>query len=87
MLAFAVALPLAACQTSPGPVNLADPTAAQANAADIGSLSTVIQQSPEDPLAYNVRGTAYGQAGKPKEAKPAVIVLAVLFAVKFVLTG
>jgi tetratricopeptide (TPR) repeat protein len=65
----ALSLALAACATSQSVVNPADPNAAQATAADIGSLSTVIQQNPSDPVPYNVRGTAYGQVGKTKEAK------------------
>jgi len=36
--------------------------------ANIGSLSAVIAQNPSDANAYNVRGTAYGRAGKLREA-------------------
>ena len=32
------------------------------------SLTSVVEQNPGDPGAYNVRGTAYGKAGKLKEA-------------------
>ncbi len=36
--------------------------------ANIGSLTTVIARNPNDANGYNVRGTAYGQAGKLREA-------------------
>jgi tetratricopeptide (TPR) repeat protein len=39
-----------------------------ASAANIESLTAVIQSNPRDPGAYNVRGTAYAQAGRYKEA-------------------
>ena len=35
---------------------------------NISSLSAVVSQNPSDANGYNVRGTAYGKAGKYKEA-------------------
>ena len=35
---------------------------------NISSLSSVIERNPNSPEAYNVRGSAYGRAGKYSEA-------------------
>src|SRR5690606_28152292 len=35
---------------------------------NISSLSSVVSQNPSDASAYNVRGTAYGKAGKLRQA-------------------
>ena len=59
----AAAVALAGCQTTPQ-VTSKDYDKNNASAVNIGSLSTVIAQSPGDANAYNVRGTAYGKAGK-----------------------
>src|SRR3979490_1532803 len=60
----------AGCQTQPSnfgkPDDMVDPGAG--SQANIGSLSAVIAQNPSDANAYNVRGTAYGRAGKLREA-------------------
>jgi regulator of sirC expression with transglutaminase-like and TPR domain len=42
--------------------------AAAGSEVNIASLSAVVQQNPQDASAYNVRGTAYGRAGKYREA-------------------
>jgi AGZA family xanthine/uracil permease-like MFS transporter len=64
---------------------------------DITEYAPAVVTAITMPLTYSIAtGIGLGfityvlaklVAGKPKEAKPAVIVLAVLFAVKFVLTG
>ena len=60
----------AGCQTQPTNFgkseDIVDPAAG--SQANIGSLSAVIAQNPNDANAYNVRGTAYGRAGKLREA-------------------
>ncbi|MCB1488301.1 MAG: tetratricopeptide repeat protein, partial [Bauldia sp.] len=58
----------AGCQTSPTAFTSADIDPATGSAVNIGSLSTVISQNPQDANGYNVRGTAYGKAGKLREA-------------------
>src|SRR5690606_37968010 len=42
--------------------------AAQGSEENIASLTAVIERSPSDADAYNVRGTAYGRAGRNREA-------------------
>ena len=37
---------------------------AQGSYENIGSLTQVVNANPRDPEAYNVRGSAYGRAGK-----------------------
>ena len=67
-LALALALPLAACQTGglPNlPVSIDPSTASESN---IESLSAVIAREPSNPEAYNVRGSAYGRAGRYDDA-------------------
>src|SRR5215472_13844141 len=36
--------------------------------ANIASLTEVVQRNPNDPQAYNMRGTIFGQAGRREEA-------------------
>ena len=70
-LAFAtamVALLAAGCTTDQSTFNKAVIDPAAGSEANIGSLTTVIQRNPSDANGYNVRGTAFGQAGKLKEA-------------------
>jgi tetratricopeptide (TPR) repeat protein len=70
LAAMAALFVAAGCQTQPSnfgkPDDMVDPAAG--SQANIGSLSSVIAQNPNDANAYNVRGTAYGRAGKLKEA-------------------
>jgi adenine/guanine/hypoxanthine permease len=64
---------------------------------DITEYAPAVVTAITMPLTYSIAtGIGLGfityvlaklVAGKPQEARPAVIVLAVLFAVKFVLTG
>jgi tetratricopeptide (TPR) repeat protein len=63
---LAGALALAGCQSSGYPG--ADIDTSAASTVNIASLSTVIAQNPNDPTSYNVRGSAYGRAGRFKEA-------------------
>src|SRR6187397_3713112 len=39
-----------------------------ASPANIASLTEVVQRNPNDPQAYNMRGSVYGQAGRNDEA-------------------
>src|SRR4051794_23440871 len=68
--ALVALLRVAGCQTHPNnfgkPDDLVDPAAG--SQANIGSLSEVIAKNPNDANGYNVRGTAYGRAGKLREA-------------------
>ncbi|MBS1169042.1 MAG: lipoprotein NlpI [Proteobacteria bacterium] len=63
--AFALGLLASACATS-GPTNeqtwVIDPNAG--STANIGSLTAAIQRDPQNSVNYNVRGSAYGQAGQ-----------------------
>src|SRR6185295_7339188 len=62
----ASSLMLAACsQTASTTRATEDEVGSQVN---ISSLSAVVSQNPSDANGYNVRGTAYGKAGKYKEA-------------------
>ena len=66
IVALAGAL-LAGCQSSYlAPSVEIDP--AQGSQANIASLTTVVEANPDSPEAYNVRGTAYGRAGRNREA-------------------
>ena len=49
--------------------NVLDPDdVAQGSHENISSLTAVIKANPRDPAGYNVRGSAYGRAGRNKEA-------------------
>src|SRR5687767_2891975 len=37
-------------------------------AANLTSLTEVVTRNPDDPQAYNMRGSVYGQSGQFKEA-------------------
>jgi tetratricopeptide (TPR) repeat protein len=58
---------LSACETTPGN-GLAPVDAAQGSSENIASLTAVINRAPQNPEGYNVRGTAYGRAGKYSQA-------------------
>src|SRR5438105_4183347 len=69
LLVVAGALLLGACQTQTanfGRSEDVDPAAA--SKVNIGSLTDTIKQNPNDANAYNVRGTAFGRAGKLNDA-------------------
>jgi tetratricopeptide (TPR) repeat protein len=59
---------LAGCQSSRDDYDLTVVNAAAGAEANITSLTAAIEQNPSDATAYNVRGTAYGQAGALREA-------------------
>jgi len=65
-LATCAALFLAACQTAG--LNQASGTLAASQAVNIASLTEVIASNPQDPGAYNMRGTAYGREGRSNDA-------------------
>ena len=62
MPAIMVALFLAGCQTSGVYGDNVDNS--PGSAANIESLSAVIEANPSDAAAYNTRGIAYGRAGR-----------------------
>ena len=60
---------LAGCQTSgKSGVTTGDIESSAGSVVNIESLTAVIAQNPNDASTYNVRGSAYGRAGKFKEA-------------------
>ncbi len=67
MAALLAGLLLSACQSGPtGELTTID--TAQGSDQNISSLTSVIDRNPQDPEAYNVRGSAYGRGGKYREA-------------------
>jgi tetratricopeptide (TPR) repeat protein len=67
-LAAICALAMAGCTTAN--VALLDDEELQAIASptNIASLSDVVRRNPNDPQAYNMRGSVYGRAGRYQEA-------------------
>ena len=68
---FSASLALAACsttRTASGSAIERHRRSAAGSEVNIASLSAVIAQNPYDASAYNVRGSAYGRAGKLREA-------------------
>src|SRR3954452_24043597 len=65
--ALAAGLPLAACQSGPTG-EMATIEAAQGSSENIESLTAVINRSPKEAEGYNVRVSAYGRAGRYREA-------------------
>lgn len=68
-----LALPLIAggCMTTgarTAAVPADEETATVASPANIASLTDVVSRNPNDPQAYNVRGTVLGRAGRHEEA-------------------
>src|SRR3954468_14383503 len=60
---------LAGCQTVTGsPTTDIEDNQLAASPANIASLSGVVHSNPNDPQAYNMRGTVFGQAGRNDEA-------------------
>ncbi len=56
------------CQSQAALYDTRGVDAAAASEVNIDSLTAVVKQNPSDPAAYNLRGTAFGRAGKLKEA-------------------
>ena len=65
---IAAGLGLSACQSSGPTGELATIDTAQGSEQNIASLTAVIARNPQDPEAYNVRGSAYGRGGRYAEA-------------------
>ena len=69
MTAGALSFVLSACQTIPSDsVASSDLEQYSGSAVNIASLSEVIERNPNAPGPYNVRGTAYGKAGRYEQA-------------------
>ncbi|MEA2934375.1 MAG: hypothetical protein QOD74_1021 [Variibacter sp.] len=67
--ALAASLALAGCNTlANAPTTPPDETQMVASPSNIASLTEVIQGNPNDPQAYNVRGTVLGRANRNQEA-------------------
>src|SRR5215472_11628749 len=67
-----IALSASGCSINLGsltPSSSAEPEPARlTSSSNIASLSETIKNNPNDPQAYNMRGTVLAQAGKPDEA-------------------
>ena len=61
------ALALAGCSTLGNPPAPDSPLYAP-RTSNLTSLDQVIAQHPDDPQAYNMRGTVYGEAGRNDQA-------------------
>jgi len=69
--ALALAAALAGCSTTaltPSAVPESEEALYATSPANIASLTDVVQRNPNDPQAYNMRGSALGQAGQSEEA-------------------
>ena len=69
-IALLCAAALAGCQTVTGgsPTTEAQDNELAASPTNIASLSSVVQRNPNDPQAYNMRGSVYGQSGRSQDA-------------------
>jgi tetratricopeptide (TPR) repeat protein len=68
-LALLAGAALAGCQTVTGsPTTEIEDNQLAASPANLASLSGVVQNNPNDPQAYNMRGSVYGQSGRNDEA-------------------
>jgi len=68
---LAVACALAACQTptlTTTPAAESEDSRVAASPANIASLTDVVTRNPNDPQAFNMRGSVYGQGGRYQEA-------------------
>src|SRR5882757_7962692 len=74
MALVAMALGAAGCSFNlssldpPSPAPEKDETPQVTSSSNIGSLTEAIRNNPNDPQAYNMRGTVLAQAGKTEEA-------------------
>jgi len=60
---------LAACATPGGPgASEQDKPLYPGPQSNVASLSEVIAAHPDDPQAYNMRGSVYGESGRPEQA-------------------
>jgi tetratricopeptide (TPR) repeat protein len=63
------ALPLAGCATLGNPAASDNDAPLYATSqSNLTSLSEVVEKHPEDPQAYNMRGSVYGEAGRYEQA-------------------
>ena len=67
VLLFGVSLFLSACNTT-NALNPVEFDKAQGSSQNISSLTEVVNRNPRDANAYNVRGAAYGRAGRYSSA-------------------
>ena len=67
-LLVVLAVAVAGCSSSRSSKPTAEIDPSPASQANIASLTAVVNQDPSDASGYNVRGTAYGKAGKYREA-------------------
>jgi Flp pilus assembly protein TadD len=65
---LAAALALASCASVMEHGAIAPEATYSASPANIASLTEVIQSQPNDPQAYNMRGTVLASSGRRKEA-------------------
>jgi tetratricopeptide (TPR) repeat protein len=67
---LALTLALGGCQTvGPGASVIEDEEVTRiASPTNIASLTDVVQRNPNDPQAYNMRGSVFGRAGRYQEA-------------------
>ena len=72
-------LALAGCQSSRGAFGTGTINTSAGSQVNIASLTQVVKQNPNDPGAYNVRGTAYGKAGEGR-ANPQSMIEAIKLA-------
>src|SRR5438874_11190894 len=69
LVPLVAAAALAACQTVTGsPTTETDDSQFAASPTNVASLGSVIQRNPNDPQAYNMRGSVYGQSGRHQDA-------------------
>src|SRR5688500_13265419 len=68
VLLLASALALGGCSSGILTSSTIDDPVAGASAANLASLTDVVMRNPNDPQAYNMRGSVYGQSGLYKEA-------------------
>ena len=64
----AILLVLAGCATGGNPASDRDKPLYPGSQSNLSSLSEIIAAHPDDPQAYNMRGTVYGEAGHTEQA-------------------
>ena len=64
------ALALAGCATLGGPPSAKDDALYATSQSNLASLTEVIEKHPDDPQAYNMRGSVLAQAGSPNGRSP-----------------
>ena len=69
VIALAATAALAGCQTvSNSQTSEVEDNQFAASPANIASLTGVVQRNPNDPQAYNMRGSVFGQSGRNEDA-------------------